>query len=351
MSPEQAEMSGLDVDTRSDIYALGVLLYELLTGTTPFDPRELCSQAYVEMQRIIREVDPPKPSTRLSTLGKPLATVAANRSVDPRKLSQLVRGELDWIVMKALEKDRTRRYESAGDLGRDVNRHLNDEPVQACPPRATYRIGKYVRRNRAMVTTAAAVLAVVLAAAVMYVHGIRAEQHKTELALADARAQREEAEKQKQTANQQRDEARNQEQIAASVNDFLSNMLSSADPQKLLGDKVTVLQAIEAAVKDLDAGATTMSPRKESALRTTIGCTLDNLGRYGEAEANLRRALEIRRRVLPPGDLNTTLAMSNLASLLTDENSRRRRRRSTGRRWTTITDSNRRITAIGWRCC
>ena len=156
MSPEQAQMSGLDVDTRTDVYALGVLLYELLTGTTPFDRDRLATAAYDEVRRIIREEEPPRPSTRLSTLGPAAAaTVSANRGSDPRRLSQLFRGELDWIVMKALEKDRTRRYETATAFAADVQRYLRDEPVQACPPTAAYRFRKFARRNRRALATAA----------------------------------------------------------------------------------------------------------------------------------------------------------------------------------------------------
>src|SRR5262249_13060927 len=133
MSPEQAGMSDLDVDTRSDIYTLGVLLYELLTGTTPFTKERFKQAAYDEICRIIREEEPPKPSTRLSTIEE-LPTIAANRGLEPKKLSGVVRGELDWIVMKALEKDRNRRYGTANGLAMDVQRYLADEPVSACPP-------------------------------------------------------------------------------------------------------------------------------------------------------------------------------------------------------------------------
>jgi serine/threonine protein kinase/Tfp pilus assembly protein PilF len=157
MSPEQAGQSGLDVDTRSDIYSLGVLLYELLTGTTPFDRERLKAVGYEELLRIIREEDPPRPSTRISTLAKAASTVATCRKSDPRRLSQLCRGELDWIVMKALEKDRNRRYESANALTADVQRYLNDEPVQACPPSAWYRLRKFARRKKTALVIAACV--------------------------------------------------------------------------------------------------------------------------------------------------------------------------------------------------
>jgi serine/threonine protein kinase/tetratricopeptide (TPR) repeat protein len=178
MSPEQAEMSGIDVDTRSDIYSLGVLLYELLTGRPPFDPKSLFQAGLDEIRRIIREVEPVKPSTRLNTLGDAdRDSVARQRGISPAQLSPLIRGDLDWIVMKALEKNRSRRYETANGLALDIQRHLQNEPVSARPPTTAYRVSRFIRRNRfAVVAVSAVALALVIGTVVSTMQAMRARR-------------------------------------------------------------------------------------------------------------------------------------------------------------------------------
>jgi serine/threonine protein kinase len=208
-SPEQAELSPLDVDTRADVYSLGVVLYELLAGTTPLDPRGMRRAAFSEVLRQIREVEPPKPSTRLTQSKESLARLAAQRRTDPVRLLREVRGELDWIVMKCLEKDRTRRYETANGLAKDVERYLHDEPVEACPPSTTYRLGKFARRYRAALAAAAVIAALlVLCVVVSTWLAVRATVAEGEAVAArdDEAEQRRKADQQTEIANRRADD-------------------------------------------------------------------------------------------------------------------------------------------------
>ena len=222
MSPEQAEMSSLDVDTRSDIYSLGVLLYELLTGMTPFEKSRLKKAAFDELRRIIREEEPPRPSYRLSTLqDNLLSTVSQHRRIDPKKLRQLVRGDLDWIVMKCLEKDRTRRYDTASALAADLRRYLVDQPIEARAPSTAYRFRKFARRHKVVLTAAALVMTSVMAGvvvstgqAVRATHAERAAQAQAERARQkanEAEAQRQQAVNHLELAERQRERAEDAE--------------------------------------------------------------------------------------------------------------------------------------------
>jgi WD40 repeat protein/serine/threonine protein kinase len=234
MSPEQAEMSGLDIDTRSDIYSLGVLLYELLTGTTPFDANELLKSGLDGMRKIIRENEPPRPSTKLSTmLEAERTTTAKHRALEAPKLISLLRGDLDWIVMKCLEKDRTRRYETVNGLARDIERHLDNEPVVARPPSATYRLQKAWRRNKLVFTAATVVVAALVVgigvSSWQAIEASRARNAERQQKLAaqterdKARVAQKVAEKAQQAENQQRERAEKREAEASHLL-YVANM-------------------------------------------------------------------------------------------------------------------------------
>jgi serine/threonine protein kinase len=329
MSPEQAELNQLDIDTRSDVYSLGVLLYELLTGTTPLTKQRLKQTPFPELLRLIREEEPPRPSTRLSaTAGLP--AVAADRGLDPKKLCGLVRGELDWIAMKCLEKDRNRRYESAGALARDVERYLADQPVLACPPSAWYRFRKLARRNRGAVLTVTVIVLALVGAVIGTTWGLLrateaeadavAEAEAKEAARAEAVQNLGRALVAERAATRARDQAVDAEADTKAFGDFLVNhVLAVARPegvQQGLGLAVTVVQALEAAEEKLDE-VFARRPKAEATARHALGVTWRNLGRYDKAEAHLRRAVQLRERELGPNAPETLDSRNSLGVTLT----------------------------------
>jgi serine/threonine protein kinase/tetratricopeptide (TPR) repeat protein len=305
MSPEQAQMSGLDIDTRSDVYALGVLLYELLTGTTPLETGRLRQAGYTELQRLIREEEPPRPSTRLAALGDSAAGPAGRRGLEAKRLAQLLAGDLDWAVMKALEKDRNRRYDTPGSFAADLERYLRREPLVARPPTTLYQVKKFVQRHQAAVVTGAAMAAALLAGAAVAtwqaVVATRAKQH----ALAAAAAEK-----------QARKLAQARQADTEAVLKFLDRrVLAAARPEGVaggLGRAVTLQRAVEAALPVVER-CFQNQPLIEARLRLTLGQSFWYLGQAKTAAGQYRAALALYRRHLGPDHPDTLRSMHYLA--------------------------------------
>ena len=305
MSPEQAEMTNLDIDTRTDVYSLGVLLYELLTGRQPFDATELRCAGLAEIQRRLREDEPPKPSSRVSGHAQDSTISATNRRADVRALGRAISGDLDWITMKAMEKDRVRRYETPHALALDIGRHLNDEPVLAGPPSGLYRARKLFRRHRVPVLAASAVVLALIAGVIGTSWALQRAVGAERRAAAEAV------------------EARRQAAIAEAVNGFLNNdllaaVMPSAAPGQ--GKDVTMRQVLDAAAERIDrasqpGGRFAAEPLVEAGVRVTLGSTYRALGAYAAAEPHLRRAVELRRGALGAGHQETARVMNQLAVL------------------------------------
>jgi serine/threonine protein kinase/tetratricopeptide (TPR) repeat protein len=304
MSPEQADLASEDVDTRTDVYALGVVLYELLVGALPFDPDELRKAGFEELLKTLRERDPLRPSTKLSTLGEKTTEIARARQTEPPRLAAELKGDLDWIVMRALEKDRQRRYGSPRELAQDIRRHLSDRPVLARPPSAVYQCRKFMKRHRVGVGFAAmAVVILVLFAGTMATMVVRVRQEA-------GRANREAT-------------------TAQAVSDFLVELFEitdpygHSDPGLARGASMTVRQLLERSQVKLET-AFEDDPLIRARLLATLGVVYRSLGHYEEAEAMLVEALDLRRRALGTEHVDVASTICDLARLLANKGDYRR---------------------------
>ncbi len=286
MSPEQADPSIPDVDTRTDVYSLGVVLYDLLTGSLPFDPKKWQKQPFHEVLRQLREDDPPRPSTKVSVEKESSTVTAAVRSTEPRQLVSLLRGDLDWITMKALEKDRARRYGTPSELAADIGRYLRNEPVVARPASTAYRVQKYVRRHRVSVAVAAGLVLLLAGFAVMQAVQVR-------------------------RITRERDRANR-------ITDFMTGMFKVSDPSEARGNSVTAREVLDKASKDIDT-ALVKDPELQAQMMYTMGSVYDGLGLYSRSQSLLERSVEIQRRVLGSKHPDTLRSMRLLGWTLQRE--------------------------------
>src|ERR1700733_3643140 len=293
MSPEQADQREQNIDTRTDVYSLGVILYQLMAGVLPIDVKALRAAGLEAILRTIREQDPPKLSTRIRGLGEASNVAASNRREEPRTFARHLQGELDWITMKALEKDRTRRYGSAAELGADIERHLHNEPVIAHPPSAAYRASKFVRRHRWAVAAAAS--AVVLLITFAAVTAVQARRIAAE-----------------------RDRASRQAEAAQRVASFMKGMFKVSDPSQARGNSITARELLDSASKEIDTGLA-KDPETQAQLMDVMGEVYESLGLYPQAHPLFEHALDIQRRVKGPRNPETLRSADDLAWLLLDE--------------------------------
>jgi len=290
MSPEQADQREQNIDTRTDVYSLGVILYQLLVGALPFEPKALQAAGLEAVLRVIREQEPPKPSTRIRSMGEASNISAQNRRAEPQSFARQLQGELDWITMKALEKDRVRRYGTASELAADISRYLRNEPVVAGPATASYRLKKYAARHRFALAAAAALLLLLAGFAVTQAVELR-------------------------RITEQRNQATRERDRANRITDFMTNMFRVSDPSQARGNSVTAREILDKASADIDTGLA-KDPELQAQMMHVMGDVYDNLGLYARAMPLEQKSVEIRKRVLGPENTDTMKSENNLAVLL-----------------------------------